>query len=134
MNYEKELCYEKDEFVEGIELVHTSIQRIEEYIRELRRVYLSSLNSEQLNILRDLQNSLYIEEFKRYYQHLHESDEWQYLGATVESSAKLTNYMHEKRIIKRVLDKGLEIDNDDGEKCKDLCCWSQRNGRFCYRS
>lgn len=31
-------------------------------------------------------------------------------------------------------DKGLEIDNDDGEKCKDLCCWSQRNGRFCYRS
>lgn len=24
----------------------------------------------------------------------YESDEWQYLGATVESSAKLTNYMH----------------------------------------
>lgn len=50
------------------------------------------------------------------------------------SKDNINELIDEKRIIKRVLDKGLEIDNDDGEKCKDLCCWSQRNGRFCYRS
>ena len=94
MNYEKELCYEKDEFVEGIELVRTSTQRIEEYIRELRRVYLSSLNSEQLNILRDLQNSLYIEEFKRYYQHLHSINRFSVPEHVLKEKYK--NYKDEK--------------------------------------